>query len=86
MSSVSAVLYKKNLGVSGPVRKRFGKEADAMAVRGKVWADAMAEAEAVYQKTIDDALAAYGNAEAWAEAWAEAGARVGDGTGAEPDA
>ena len=36
MSSVSAVLYKKNLGVSGPVRKRFGKEADAMAVRAAI--------------------------------------------------
>ena len=33
MSNVSAVLYKKNLGVSGPMRKRFGKDADAAAVR-----------------------------------------------------
>jgi hypothetical protein len=36
MSSVSSVLYKKNLGVSGTMRKRFGKDADAAAVRAAI--------------------------------------------------
>jgi hypothetical protein len=36
MSSLSYVLYKKNLGVSGTMRKRFGKDADAAAVRAAI--------------------------------------------------
>jgi len=36
MSNVSSVLYKKNLGVSGTMRKRFGKDADAAAVRAAI--------------------------------------------------
>jgi hypothetical protein len=36
MSSLSYILYKKNLGVSGTMRKRFGKDADAAAVRAAI--------------------------------------------------
>ena len=45
---------------------------DAGAVRDMAYAKAKAMAEAVYQKTIDDALAAYGKVESRAQARAEA--------------